>query len=38
MDKIIQEVKQATSYWKTIARQLGISRDEIEWMSKAFKS
>jgi serine/threonine-protein kinase HipA len=38
MAKIIQEVKQATSNWKTIAKELGIHRGEIELMTKAFNS
>ncbi len=38
MAKIIQEVKQATSNWKTIAKELGIPRGEIELMTKAFNS
>lgn len=38
MDTIIQEVNQATSNWKTIAKELGISRGEIELMTKAFNS
>ena len=38
MTTIIQEVKQATSNWKTIAKELGIPRGEIELMTKAFNS
>ena len=38
MAKIIQEVKQATSNWKTIAKELGIPGGEIELMTKAFNS
>jgi len=36
MDTIIKEVHQATSNWKTIAKELGIPRSEIELMTKAF--
>jgi serine/threonine-protein kinase HipA len=36
MNTIIQEVNQATSHWKTIAKELGIPRGEIELMTKAF--
>lgn len=36
MDTIIQEVNQAISNWKTIAKELGIPRGEIELMAKAF--
>ncbi len=36
MEAIIQEVLQITSNWKTIAKEIGISRNEIELMSKAF--
>jgi len=38
MDTIIKKVNQATSNWKTIARELGIHRSEIELMTKAFNS
>jgi serine/threonine-protein kinase HipA len=38
MTTIIQEVKQATSNWKIIAKELGIPRGEIELMTKAFNS
>jgi serine/threonine-protein kinase HipA len=38
MDTIIKEVKQATSNWKTISKAIGISRGEIELMTKAFNS
>uniref|UniRef100_UPI00404A456C type II toxin-antitoxin system HipA family toxin n=1 Tax=Flavobacterium sp. TaxID=239 RepID=UPI00404A456C len=38
MNKIIQEVNQAKGDWKSAAKELGISRAEIELMSKAFKS
>ena len=37
MKTIIQEVLQATSYWKKIANEIGISRVEQELMIKAFK-
>lgn len=36
MDTIMQEVNQAISNWKTIAKELGIPRGEIELMAKAF--
>jgi len=36
MDTIIKEVNQATSNWKTIAKDHGIPRGEIELMTKAF--
>jgi serine/threonine-protein kinase HipA len=38
MDTIIKEVIQAISNWKTIAKELGIPRSEIELMTKAFNS
>ena len=38
MDTIIQEVQQATSNWKIIAKKLGITRGEIELMAKAFRN
>ena len=36
MDIIIKEVLEATSNWKTIAKEVGISRAEQELMTKAF--
>lgn len=36
METIIQEVLQTTSNWKTIAKEIGISRSEQELMEKAF--
>lgn len=36
MDIIIKEVLEATSNWKRIAKEVGISRSEQELMSKAF--
>ncbi len=36
IDTILQEVNQATSNWKTIAKELGIPKGEIELMAKAF--
>ena len=36
METIIQEVINATSHWKTIAKEIGISRNEQELMEKAF--
>jgi serine/threonine-protein kinase HipA len=36
METIIQEVIQVTSNWKIIAKEIGISRSEIELMNKAF--
>ncbi|WP_432671093.1 type II toxin-antitoxin system HipA family toxin [Flavobacterium sp. SM2513] len=36
MDAVIKEVNQATRNWKTIAKELGITRSEIELMTKAF--
>ena len=36
METIIKEVLQSTSNWRTIAKELGISRTEQEVMSKAF--
>ena len=36
MEVIIQEVLKATSSWKTIAKEIGISRTEQELMAKAF--
>jgi serine/threonine-protein kinase HipA len=36
MEVIIQEVLQVTSNWKTIAKEIGISRSEQELMNKAF--
>jgi serine/threonine-protein kinase HipA len=36
MDTIIKEVNQATSNWKTIAKDHEIPRGEIELMTKAF--
>ena len=38
MEIIIQEVLQVTSNWKTIAKEIGISRSEQELMNKAFNS
>ena len=38
METIIQEVLQATSNWKNIASEIGISRGEQELMVKAFNS
>ena len=38
MDTIIKEVNQATNNWKTIAKELGIPRSEIELMTKAFNN
>jgi serine/threonine-protein kinase HipA len=36
MTEIINEVKNATSQWKTLAKTIGIARAEIELMDKAF--
>lgn len=36
METTIQEVLQATSNWKTIAKEIGIPRNETEFMAKAF--
>jgi serine/threonine-protein kinase HipA len=36
MEAIVQEVLQVTSNWKTIAKEIGISRSEQELMNKAF--
>ncbi|MBA0885137.1 type II toxin-antitoxin system HipA family toxin [Flavobacterium undicola] len=36
MEVIIQEVLKVTSNWKTIAKEIGISRSEQELMNKAF--
>jgi serine/threonine-protein kinase HipA len=36
METIIQEVLQATSNWKTMAKEIGIPRNEIELLAKAF--
>jgi serine/threonine-protein kinase HipA len=36
MEIIMQEVLKATSTWKTIAKEIGISRNEPELMIKAF--
>ena len=36
METIIQEVVAVVSQWKTIAKEIGISRNEMELMSKAF--
>lgn len=36
MDAIIQEILQVSSNWKTIAKEIGISRVEQELMNKAF--
>ncbi|RZJ36591.1 MAG: type II toxin-antitoxin system HipA family toxin [Flavobacterium sp.] len=36
METILQEVLQATSSWKTIAKEIGISRKEQELMENAF--
>lgn len=36
MDTIIKEVHQANNNWKTLAKELGIPRSEIELMTKAF--
>ena len=36
MENIIQEVLQATLNWKTVAKEIGISRSEQELMEKAF--
>lgn len=36
METIIQEVVNATSHWKTIAKEIGIPRSEQELMEKAF--
>ena len=38
METIIKEVLQSTSNWRTIAKEIGISRTEQEIMSKAFNS
>jgi serine/threonine-protein kinase HipA len=38
METIIQEVLLATNNWKTIAKEIGISRGEQELMAKAFNS
>jgi serine/threonine-protein kinase HipA len=38
METIIQEVLQATSNWKIIASEIGISKGEQELMVKAFNS
>ena len=37
METIIKEVLAVTTNWKTIAKEIGISRSEQELMSKAFK-
>ncbi len=37
MKAIMEEVLKATSNWKTIAKELGISRNEQELMAKAFR-
>ena len=37
MEKIIDEVKSAVKNWKTVAKQIGISRKEQEMMEGAFK-
>jgi serine/threonine-protein kinase HipA len=36
METIIQEVLEVISNWKTIAKEIGISRNEQELMTKAF--
>ena len=36
METIIQEVVAVVSQWKTMAKEIGISRNEMELMSKAF--
>jgi serine/threonine-protein kinase HipA len=36
METIIQEVVNAASHWKTMAKEIGIPRNEIEFMAKAF--
>jgi len=36
MEAIIQEVLQVTISWKTVAKEIGISRAELEMMEKAF--
>ena len=36
-DKIISEVKNAVSNWRTVAKQFGISTAEINQMEAAFK-
>jgi serine/threonine-protein kinase HipA len=37
METIMQEVVNATSHWKTIAKEIGIPRSEQELMEKAFR-
>ncbi|KGO90549.1 type II toxin-antitoxin system HipA family toxin [Flavobacterium suncheonense] len=37
METIIQEVLEATAHWKTLAKDIGISRNEQELMEKAFR-
>ncbi len=37
MEIIIQEVLEATAHWKTLAKDIGISRNEQELMEKAFR-
>ena len=37
MKTIIKEVLEVTTNWKTIAKEIGISRSEQDLMTKAFK-
>jgi len=37
MESIIKEVLAVTTNWKTLAKEIGISRTEQELMTKAFK-
>lgn len=36
MNLILDEVLEAVSHWKLVAKQIGISNQEINLMSKAF--